>query len=72
MEKKYTLDDKEVSYRKLELEALECKSSSPVCRLGPEYKQELRFSLLKTLLTMAAAALLGTAVIVFCFQFYQV
>ena len=46
--------------------------ASNSCRSGSASKKELRLLLLKTLLTIAAAALLGSAVIVFCYRYYQV
>ena len=49
-----------------------CTETGKSCRSRSVSRKELRCSLLKTLLTIAAASLLGTAVIVVSYRYYQV
>ena len=51
---------------------IHCAEKRKAGRIKFVSKKELRCSLLKTLLTVAAASLFGTAVIVVCYRYYQV
>ena len=73
---KMTSKDKEILYKKLGPEfgpcVCDCEQAGHVCTSSRELKQDVKFNMLKTFLTILAAALFGLAVLHVCYAFYQV
>ena len=63
---------KPVVYTKLGDETCLCKTCQGECNSRRNIDKALRFTWMQTLLTVVAAVVLSTAVIVFCYQIYQV
>lgn len=62
---------KPVVYTKLGDETCLCKTCQGECNSRRNIDKALRFTWMQTLLTVVAAVVLSTAVIVFCYQIYQ-